>query len=110
MEFWKKISSAARTKNSMKAVPKVMPTILLFYYEADGGDMTVEVECFHQYSVPFCCCVKDGSRGESDRIASDMEVHMKQKDVELNSSVWKGWHSLIFIDACRRFMETKQCL
>jgi len=62
MEFWKKVSSAARTKNSIWAVPKVMPPILLFYYKAHGGDMTVEVEPSHQYSVPFCCHVKDGSR------------------------------------------------
>ena len=31
--------------------------------EADVGAMAVEVEPSHQYSVTFCCCVTDGSRG-----------------------------------------------
>jgi len=51
---------------------KVMPPILLFWpivAEADIGDMPSR-----QYSIPFCCHVTDGSRGQSDRMASDMEV------------------------------------
>ena len=31
--------------------------------EADVGSMAVEAGHFHQYSVTFCCCVTDGSRG-----------------------------------------------
>ena len=31
--------------------------------EADVGHMAVEAEPCHQYSVTFCCCVTDGSRG-----------------------------------------------
>jgi len=30
------------------------------------------------------------------------------KGVSLNSSMWKKWHPLTFIDACWTFMETKQ--
>jgi len=31
--------------------------------EADGGGMAVAAEPFCQYSITFCCCVTDGSRG-----------------------------------------------
>ena len=31
--------------------------------EADTGDTAVEIERSHQYSIAFCCCVTDGSRG-----------------------------------------------
>ena len=31
--------------------------------EADVGDMAVEVELFCQYSITFCCCLTDSSRG-----------------------------------------------
>ena len=31
--------------------------------EADVGSMAVQVEPSHQYSITFCCCVTDGSRG-----------------------------------------------
>jgi len=31
--------------------------------EADVGDMAVEVEPHCQYSIKFCCCVKDDSKG-----------------------------------------------
>ena len=30
--------------------------------------------------------------------------------VEINSSLWKKWHPLAFIDAFGMFMETKQCM
>ena len=33
---------------------------------------------FHQYSIMFCGCVT-AAEGQSDRMVSDMEVHMKQK-------------------------------
>lgn len=42
--------------------------------QADVGGMAVKVEPSNQYSLTFCCCVKDGSRGEVD-----MEVHMEQR-------------------------------
>ena len=31
--------------------------------EADGDGMAVETEPSHQYTIIFCCCVTDGSRG-----------------------------------------------
>ena len=31
--------------------------------EVDVGGMVVEAESSHQYSVTFCCCETDGSRG-----------------------------------------------
>ena len=46
--------------------------------EADGG-MAVEVKTSHQYFVIFCCCV--AAEEQSDKMESDMEVHMKQRCV-----------------------------
>ena len=31
--------------------------------EEDAGGMAVEVECSCQYSITFCCCMTDDSRG-----------------------------------------------
>ena len=39
------------------------------------------------------------AEGQSDKVASDMEVRMKQR-VELNSSTGKTGHSLTFTDNC----------
>ncbi|MEQ5146204.1 hypothetical protein ABN231_18085 [Proteus mirabilis] len=50
----------------MKAVPEVRLSVLLCWpttSEVDVGGMAVEVEPSHQYSITFCCCVTDGSRG-----------------------------------------------
>ena len=50
----------------MRAAPKVMLSILFYWTttsEADVGDMAVEIEPSHQYPIPLCCCVTDGSRG-----------------------------------------------
>jgi len=50
----------------MKAVPKVMPPMLLCWHmtsEVHVGDMAVEAEHSHQYPITFCCPVTDGSRG-----------------------------------------------
>ena len=48
----------------MKAAPKLMPPILLHWPTAleAGVGMAVEVELSHQYSIPFCCHMTDGSR------------------------------------------------
>jgi len=46
--------------------PKLMPPILLCWPRmsgADVGDMAVEFEPFHQYSIKFCCRATDDSRG-----------------------------------------------
>ena len=49
----------------LRAALKALPLILLCWptSEEDFGGMAAEVEPFHQYSIPFCCCVIDGSRG-----------------------------------------------
>ena len=50
----------------MRAASKAMPPILLCWpatSEVDIGGVAVEVESSHQYLVPFCCCMMDGSRG-----------------------------------------------
>ena len=66
-----------------KAALKVMPPILLcgpITSEVDTGGMVVQVEHSCQYSITFCCCVTDGSReGQSENMASDMEVDMKER-------------------------------
>ena len=49
--------------------------------EADVGDVAVEVEPSHQYSVKFCCRCTDDSRGHSAKMVSEMEVHMKKRCV-----------------------------
>jgi len=49
-----------------KTAPKVMPPIVLCWPmtpEVDAGGMAVEVEPSHQYSIVYCCCATDGSRG-----------------------------------------------
>ena len=51
---------------TIRAALKVMPPILWCWpmiSEADVGAMAVEAEPSHQYSITFCCCVTDGSRG-----------------------------------------------
>ena len=68
----------------MTAALKVMSFILLCgptTSEIDVGGMAVEAEPSLQYSIIFCCHVTDGSKGQSDRMASVMEVCKKQKDV-----------------------------
>ena len=45
---------------------KVMSPIVLWWpttSEADVGDMAVEAESSHQYSLTWCCHETDGSRG-----------------------------------------------
>ena len=42
-------------------------------------DIPVETELSHQYSVTFCCSVTGTAQGQSDKMASDMKVRMKQR-------------------------------
>ena len=65
--------------SSMRAASNVIPPTLLYWpmaTEVDVGGMTVEVQPSHQYCIAFCCHVADG---QYDTMASDMEVHIKQK-------------------------------
>ena len=48
------------------------------------------------------------AEGKSDKMASDTEVHMKQRCVTEFPHEEKKWHSLSFINACWTFMETKK--
>lgn len=48
------------------AALKIMPPMILclsIISEADVGDVAVETEPSGQYSIAFCCCAADGSRG-----------------------------------------------
>jgi len=42
-------------------------------------DIPVEIELSHQYSVTFCCSVTGTAQGQSDKMASDMKMRMKQR-------------------------------
>jgi len=61
-----------------------MPPVSLCWpmmLETGVGGVAVEVERSHQYSVTFCCVQQITAEGQPDRMASDMEVHMKKKRV-----------------------------
>ena len=47
--------------------------------EADVGGMPAEVGPSHQHAITFHCCVTDGSREQSDRMAPDVEVSVNQR-------------------------------
>jgi hypothetical protein len=68
-----------------RVAPKLITPILLCWpttSEADVDDMAVEVEPSRQYSVKFGCRAPDDSRGDSlKKMASDMEVRMKQRRI-----------------------------
>ena len=91
---------------STKAAPKVMPPILFCWptiSEADVGGTTAEAEPSHQYSIPFCRRVTDGSRGAA-----------------WQNGIWHGsvydtkgclcipQCPLTFTDTCWTFMEIEQ--
>ena len=74
---------SVKKAKSMRAAQKVRPLILLCWpmaSEADVGDMAVEVEPSHQYSVLYFFAVwQMAAEGQSDKTASNMEVCMKQR-------------------------------
>ena len=89
-----------------------MPPMLLCWpttSEADVGSMIVEGEPSCQYSITFCCCVIDGSRGAvwQNGIWHGSAYEAKGYLIEF-FHVGKKLYPLIFIDACWTFMETKQ--
>lgn len=43
-----------------RAVPNVMPLVLSQHHI---GGTVADVDPSHQYSIAFCCCETDGSRG-----------------------------------------------
>ena len=98
-------------KWTMRAALKEMPPNLLccpIVFEADVGGMAVEVAPSCQCSFTFCCCTTDGSRGKSLIEWCLTWKCVWSKNGLLNSSMWKKWHPLTFIDAFWTFLETKQ--
>ena len=66
------------------AAPKVTTPVLLCWPMTSGADVSgtaVEVEPLHQCSITFYCCATNGSRGNADKMVSDVEVWMKQRCV-----------------------------
>ena len=54
----------------MRGAMKVMSPILLCWTrtsETDVGGIAVEPETSEQYSITFCCCETDGSRGAAQQ-------------------------------------------
>ena len=74
----------------------------------DVGCLAVEVEPSHQYSIPFCCHVTDGSRGAVWHNGIWCGSVCERKVCHWISPRWKKWHSLTSVDACRKLMETKK--
>ena len=72
-----------------------------FVMLVDVGSILVEDEPSCQYSITFFCCAKDGRRGQSEKIASDIEMSVKQRCVigflylEKNCT---HWHSLMLAE------------
>lgn len=64
------------------SAPKAMPPTLLCWPTTSKADIgMVEAEPSRQYSITCCCYVMHGSSGASDRMASDIELGMKQRCV-----------------------------
>ena len=86
----------------MRATPKVILPILLFWpmtSEGDVGGMTVQTEPSLQYSIAFYFCVTDGSRGAVWQTASDMEICMKAWNwILLCGKNGTDWHSSTFTE------------
>ena len=92
----------------IRAVPKVMPPILLCWHmmsEADVGGMTVEIEPSHQYSITFCCHATDDMRGTVWQVdvwyGSVYEVGVQH----WICACWKNsiqWHSSVLTEHLRR--------
>ena len=82
-----------------RAALKVMPPVLLYWptvSEVDAGGMAVEGETSHQYSLMFCCCVTEGSRGASLTNWCLVWKCVRAKGESLNSSMRKSHrHSLM---------------
>jgi len=68
------------TRTRLKIMPPVLECLPMTS-EVDVDGMAAEVEPSHQYSVMFCCFQTDGSRGQFDEMASDVEVCVKQRCV-----------------------------
>jgi len=67
---------------SMLAAPKVMPPIILCQpttSEVDVGLIAVEVEPSHYIPLHVVAVQQMAAEGQSDKMITEMEVHMKQR-------------------------------
>ena len=81
----------------------MLPTVS----KVDGG-MAVEDEPSHQYSITFCCCATDGSRGAVwQNIIWHRSIYGTQEWIWI-PPCRKKWHPLTFINACWMSVESKQ--
>ena len=95
---------------TMRIALKVMSPILLCWPLTSKADVggTVEDEPSQQYSITFCCCDTDGSRGA---VWQNDICHGNASKAKVRNWIppcRKKLHPLTFISACRTFMETKQ--
>jgi len=68
----------------MRAAPKVIPPVLLCWpatSEAVVGGMEEEVEPSQNILLCFVAAWQMAAQGQAGKMASDMEVCMKQRDV-----------------------------
>ena len=95
---------------SMRAALKVVPPILLCWptvSKEDVGDMAVEAEPSHQYPIPLCCRVTDGSRGTIWHSGIWHRSAYEAKVWNWIPSCRKEWHPSTFTDSFWMFMGTK---
>jgi len=74
--------------------------------EVDVGGKAVEVEPSCQYSLPCVVVWQMAAEGQSDRMASDMEVHMKQRYV--TEFLHEELHLLGFINTCWMLTDSRE--
>ena len=107
--LWGKLT--LKDSGDMKAVPKVTPLILLSWpmtSEADVGDTAGRVDPSHQYSVKILLlCDRWQERGSLTEWHQTWKC-LWSKGMQLNYSMGKKWHPLIFTDTPWMLIETKQ--
>jgi len=91
----------ASTLTNMRTALKVMSPILLWCStsEEDGGNMSMEAEPSHQYSVTSCCRVTDGSRVWQNGVWHGSADGAKVCQwIPLPGGNYTHWHSLRFAE------------
>jgi len=68
--------------------------------EEDVAGMVVEVESSHQYSITFVAMQQMEAERQYDKMASDIEVHMKERCIIEFLHVKKKMYPLTVIDIC----------
>ena len=95
----------------MRATLKEMSPISLWWPTTpvvDVGGTAVEAEPSHQYHIPCCCRVTDGSRGA---VWQNGIWHGSADEPKVYHWILlcrKRWHPLAFISTCQAVMETQQ--